>query len=87
MIKYCPIMSYQYQSGRRECLGKECAWADNHGNCLITRALIQITSPISTLAEEYHPTNQNILHEQPAYITHWVHRDTTTKVDEGWGGF
>ena len=86
MAKYCPIMSYQYQSGRRECLGKECAWTDKEGNCLIVKALKQITDPISVLAQGY-PTNQQILEGQPNYITHWVHRDTSTGADEGWGGF
>jgi hypothetical protein len=40
-------------------------------------ALKQFTDPISTLVPGY-PIDQNILHEQPNYITHWVHRDTTT---------
>jgi len=78
MSKYCPIMSYQRQGGyREECLGKECAWADKNGNCLIAKALKQITDPISTLVPQY-PVDQNILHGQPNYITHWVHQDTTT---------
>lgn len=78
MSKYCPIMSYQRQgSYREECLGKECAWADKNGNCLIVKALKQITDPISYLAQGY-PAGQNTLHEQPNYITHWVHKDTTT---------
>lgn len=86
MIKYCPIMSYQCQNGRKECLDVECAWADKVGNCLIVKALKQFTDPISCLVQE-HPVDQNILHDQPNYITHWVHQDTTTKADEGWGGF
>ena len=57
MAKYCPIMSYQTPSGRRECLGKECAWADKDGKCLIAKALIQVTDPISALAQGY-PANQ-----------------------------
>jgi hypothetical protein len=40
-------MSYQYQSGRRECLGKECAWADKDGNCLIAKDLKQRTAPFN----------------------------------------
>lgn len=85
MIKYCPIMSYQCQSGRKECMDVECAWADKVGNCLIVKALKQFTDPISVLAQGY-PANQNILHGQPTYITHTV-QDTTIKTDEGWGGF
>lgn len=86
MIKYCPIMSYQYQSGRRECLSKECAWADKDGKCLIAKALIQVTDPISALAQGY-PANQKIIEGQPIYKTDWVWKDTTTKADEGWRGF
>ena len=78
MAKYCPIMSYHYQdSSRKQCLGEECAWADKNGNCLIAKALKQITDPISTLVPGY-PPNQDILHGQPNYITHWVHQDTST---------
>ena len=66
MAKYCPIMSYQYQGSRRECLGKECAWADKDGNCLIAKDLKQRTDPFSALAQEY-PVNQNILYEQGCY--------------------
>ena len=31
--------------------------------------------------------NQKIIEGQPAYKTDWVWKDTTTKADEGWGGF
>lgn len=87
MSKYCPIMSKQTKWQENiECYGKDCAWADKDGNCLITKALKQITDPISTLVPGY-SVDQNTLHEQPNYITHWVHKDTTTKPDEGWGGF
>ena len=83
MAKYCPIMSHQNKWNIDiECHGKECAWADKDGNCLIAKVLTQITDPISTLVPGY-PTHQNILHEQPNYITHWVHQDTTTKADGG----
>ena len=86
MSKYCPIMSKQNKWQENiECYGKECAWADKNGNCLIAKALKQITDPTSTLAQGY-PANQKVLHEQPAYITHLV-QDITTKTDEGWGGF
>ena len=85
MAKYCPIMSYQYQGCRRECLGEECALADKNGKCLIAKALKQITDPISILAQGY-PANQSILQGQPTYVTHLV-QDVTTKTDEGWGGF
>ena len=86
MSKYCPIMSCQDKwHTTQECLGKECAWADENGNCLIAKALKQITDPISTLVPGY-PTDQNISHGQPNYITHLV-QDITTKTDEGWGGF
>ena len=68
-----------------ECWGKECAWADKEGKCLIAKALIQNTDPISTLAQGY-PANQKIIEGQPSYVTHLV-KDTTTKIDEGWGGF
>ena len=87
MIKYCPIMSYQREgSWREECLGKECAWADKKGKCLIAKALRQITDPISVLAQGY-PAGQNTLQSQPNYITHLVHQDTTVEIDKGWGGF
>lgn len=87
MSKYCPIMSYRRQGGYREvCLGKECAWADENGNCLIAKVLEQITDPISTLVPGY-PVDQNILHGQPNYITHAVYQDPTTKVDKGWRDF
>ena len=86
MAKYCPIMSYQCQNGRRECLGIDCAWADKEGNCLIAKALKQYADPVSLLAQGY-PANQKIIEGQPSYITHWVHQDTTTKTDDGWGGF
>ena len=77
-MKYCPIMSYHYQdSSRKQCLGEECAWADKNGNCLIAKALTQITDPISTLVPGY-PPNQDILHGQPIYKTNWVWKDTTT---------
>lgn len=78
MAKYCPIMSYHYQnSSRKQCLEEECAWADKNGNCLIAKALKQYTNPISALVPGY-PTDQNVSHEQPNYITHWVHQDTST---------
>lgn len=61
MAKYCPIMSYHYQdSSRKQCLGKECAWADKEGNCLIAKALTQITDPISCLVPGYPNTNTPI---------------------------
>ena len=78
MAKYCPIMSCQDKwHTTQECLGKECAWADKDGNCLIAKALIKVTDPISALAQGY-PADQNILHGQPTYKTNWVHKDTTT---------
>lgn len=87
MTKYCPYMSHQNKWQEDvECYGKECAWADKDGKCLIAKALIQITDPISALAQGY-PANQKIIEGQPTYMTHWVHHDTTTKTDEGWGGF
>ena len=87
MTKYCPYMSHQNKWQEDvECYGKECAWADKEGKCLIAKALIQITDPISALAQGY-PANQKIIEGQPTYMTHWVHHDTTTKTDEGWGGF
>lgn len=76
MAKYCPIMSYQCQGRyREECLGKECAWADKNGNCLIAKALKQITDPISVLVPGY-SEDQNILHNQPTYNT-----DINTPID------
>lgn len=67
MAKYCPIMSYQRQyNGQVLCMSKECAWADKNGNCLIAKALTQITDPISALAQGY-PADQNILHGQVIY--------------------
>lgn len=87
MAKYCPYMSHQNKWQENvECYGKECAWADKDGKCLIAKALMQVTDPISVLAQG-HPADQNILHGQPNYVTHWVHQDTTTKADEGWGDF
>lgn len=78
MAKYCPIMSHQNKwQVDVACYGKECAWADKNGNCLIAKLLKQYTDPISCLVPEY-PIDQNILHGQPNYITHWVHQDTTT---------
>ena len=82
MAKYCPYMSHQNKWNTDiECYDKECAWADKDGKCLIAKALIQITNPISA-----YPANQNISNGQSNYITHLIH-DTTTKTDEGWGGF
>jgi predicted RNA-binding protein with TRAM domain len=49
-------------------------------NCLIVKVLTQVTDPISTLVPGY-PVDQNILHGQPNYITHWVHQDTTTNAN------
>jgi hypothetical protein len=81
-------MSYQRQgSYREECLGKECAWADKKGKCLIAKALRQITDPLSCLAQGYPAVDQNILHNQPTYITHLVHQDAAVEIDKGWGGF
>ena len=54
MAKYCPIMSHQNKWNIDvTCYGKECAWADKEGNCLIVKALKQITDPISLLAQGY----------------------------------
>ena len=87
MTKYCPYLSYRNKWATEvECLGKECAWADKNGNCLIVKALKQYTDPLTALAQGY-PANQKIMEGQPAYTTDWVHHDTTTKTDEGWGGF
>ena len=81
MVKYCPIMSYQRQgSYREECMEKECAWADKDGKCLIAKALIQVTDPLSALAQGY-PADQNILKGQPIYKTDWVWKDTITKAE------
>ena len=86
MIKYCPIMSHRNKWNENiKCWGKECAWADKEGNCLIAKALIQNTDPISLLAQGY-PANQKIIEGQPSYVTHLV-QDITTKTDDGWGGF
>ncbi len=72
MSKYCPIMSCQDKwHTTQECLGKECAWADKNGNCLIAKALKQITDPISVLVPGY-PTDQNILQNRPTYNTDMV---------------
>lgn len=79
----CPYMSYRNKWATEvECLGKECAWADKDGKCLIAKALKQYTDPISLLAQGY-PANQKIIEGQPSYMTHWVHQDTTTKVEGG----
>lgn len=68
-MKYCPIMSYHYQdSSRKQCLGEECAWADKNGNCLIAKALKQITDPISTLVPGY-PSEQSILTHNTDMVT------------------
>lgn len=76
MVKYCPYMSHQNKWQEDvECYGKECAWADKDGNCLIAKALKQITDPISTLIPEY-PVDKNILHNQPTYNT-----DINTPID------
>lgn len=57
MSKYCPIMSKQTKWQENiECYGKECAWADKNGNCLIAKALKHITDPISCLAQGYPAT-------------------------------
>ena len=61
MVKYCPIMSRQNKWNIDiECHGKECAWADKNGNCLVVKALKQYTDPLSTLAQGY-PANQKII--------------------------
>lgn len=94
MSKYCPIMSYHYQdSSRKQCLGKECAWADKEGNCLIAKALKQYTDPISCLVPGY-PTDQNILtcNTDMATPIDYPYRPIKLKMqgeeaDEGWGGF
>ncbi len=54
MAKYCPIMSHRNKwSEDVECWGKECAWADKDGICLIAKELKQRTDPISCLAQGY----------------------------------
>ena len=59
MAKYCPIMSYQCQGRyREECLGKECAWADKNGNCLIAKALKQTGGKLTTI--EYYDKRQSV---------------------------
>lgn len=48
MIKYCPIMSNQNKWNIDvQCYGKECAWADEEGNCLIAKELKQRISPLN----------------------------------------
>ena len=60
MAKYCPYMSYRNKwATEMECLGKECAWADKDGKCLIAKALKQYTDPLSLLAQGYPITNLN----------------------------
>ena len=69
MAKYCPIMSHRNKwQDDVECWGKECAWADKDGNCLIAKDLKQRTTPLSILAQGY-PVDQNILHGHPLYCT------------------
>lgn len=54
MAKYCPIMSHQNKwQDDVECWGKECAWADKDGICLIAKELKQRTDPISLLVQGY----------------------------------
>lgn len=69
MAKYCPIMSHQNKWNIDvQCYGKECAWADKDGNCLIAKDLKQRVNPLSFLAQGY-PADQNILHGHPLYCT------------------
>lgn len=76
MAKYCPYMSHQNKWQEDvECYGKECAWADKDGTCLIAKALKQITDPISALAQGY-PTAPNVNH----FIDYQYHTTTTTPV-------
>lgn len=76
MAKYCPYMSHQNKWQEDvECYGKECAWADKDGKCLIAKALIQATDPISVLVPGYQ-TDQNILQNRPTYNT-----DINTPID------
>lgn len=39
-MKYCPLVSYAKQySNKILCMGKECGFADEAGNCLVQQAL------------------------------------------------
>lgn len=58
MAKYCPYLSYRNKWATEvECLGKQCAWANKNGNCLIAKALQQYTDPLSALAQGYPVSN------------------------------
>lgn len=61
MAKYCPYLSYRNKWATEvECLGKQCAWANKNGNCLIAKALQQYTDPLSALAQGYPVSNSDI---------------------------
>lgn len=61
--KYCPIIG-----ARTVCWN--CTLADENENCLVVKALIQYTNPLSSLAQRYStPVDMNILHGQTVYTT------------------
>ena len=59
MNAFCPIMSFQsMHSGGVYCLGKNCAFSDAAGECLIKQALQCYVSRERTDAAEREPAEQ-----------------------------
>lgn len=52
-MKRCPIMSYRSKDIYSiNCFGKDCAWSDKEGNCLIAQALkTKLTTTINQTTE------------------------------------